>query len=103
MLLPQISRLLNQTVTVEPWIAEDYEGEPTYGDPTIIPARIEATPSRTLGIDGSEIPTYATIYTTAEIGERDRITLPDGTIRSVLSVARLPDRDGNFSHSEVKI
>lgn len=103
MLLPLISKLLNQTVTVEAWLGADYEGSPTYGDPVVVPARVEITPSRTLGTDGSEIPSYATIYTTAQIGVQDRITLPDGTVRSVLSVAQLPGGDGMFSHSEVKV
>ncbi len=102
-MIPQLMRMLNQTVVIERLVAEDYEGTPTYGPPETYPARIEVTPSRVLGINGSEIPTYATVYTDAEVGDRDRITLPDGTIRVAISVSRLPDLRGNFSHSEVKV
>lgn len=99
-----IGRLLNQTVQVEAYTGTDsFTGEESFSAAVTHPARIDYTPDRVLGHDGTEIPTYATIYIKAEIGEMDKLTLPDGTTRTPKKVARLYNGAGAFHHSEVHV
>lgn len=99
-----IGRLLNQTVTVEAYAGQNsFTGGESFGSAVSYPARIEYVPDRVLGHNGTEIPTYATIYVAAEIGEKDRLILPDGTTRTPKKVSRLYDGAGVFHHSEVHV
>lgn len=99
-----IKSLLNQTVKVESFEGEDsFTGEESFSFPVCYPARIDYAPDRVLGHSGTEIPTYATIYVAAEVGEKDRLILPDGTARTPKKVSRLYDGAGRFHHSEVLV
>lgn len=99
-----IGRLLNQTVQVEAYTGKDsFTGEASYSPAVTYPARIEYVPDRVLAHNGTEIPTYATVFVAAEVGEQDRLILPDGTVRTPKKVARLYDGAGVFHHSEVHV
>jgi len=67
------------------------------------PARVEIQPSQTYGKDGQVLPSYATVYTTAEVDTGDSLILPDGSVRQVISVTKAVDGEGTFSHSVVKV
>lgn len=99
-----INLLLNQTVQVEAYTGQDsFTGVESFAAAVTCAARIEYTPDRVLGMTGTEIPTYAVVYVAAEIGEKDRLTLPDGTVRTPKKVSRLYNGAGTFHHSEVHV
>ena len=100
-----IKRLLNQSIAVQSYLTTDTSPyhEATFSAWHTYPARVEINPGRSFGQNGEELGTYATIYTTAEVGPMDRITMPDGSIRQVISVSKQVNRDGTFSHSEVRV
>ena len=100
-----VLRLMNQQVAVSHYVlsADTFEHEPLYTAPVTVPARIEFTPSAAFGKDGNDIPSYAVVYTIADVRLKDKITLPDGTEREVVSAKRMHDRDGKFSHSVVTV
>lgn len=96
--------LLNQSVTLERYIEVDsFTGEEVFADAVTHDARIDYTPDRVLTLNGTEIPSYATVYLAVEVGERDRITLSDGVVRTPKKVSRLYDGRGVFHHSEVSV
>ena len=96
--------LLNQTVQVEAYTGKDsFTGEASFSPAVCYPARIEYVPDRVLAHNGTEIPTYATVFVAAEVWEQDRLTLPDGTVRTPKKVSRLYDGAGVFHHSEVHV
>lgn len=99
-----INLLLNQTVQVEAYTGQDaFSGDESFADAVTYAARIDYSPDRVLGLTGTEIPTYAVVYVAAEIGENDRLTLPDGTVRTPKKVSRLYNGAGVFHHSEVHV
>ena len=58
-----IKLLLNQTVQVEAYTGKDsFTGEASYSPAATYPARIEYVPDRVLAHNGTEIPTYATVF-----------------------------------------
>lgn len=96
--------LLNQTVQVEAYTGKDsFTGEASFSPAVTYPARIEYVPDRVLTHNGTEIPTYATVFVAAEVWEQDRLILPDGTVRTPKKVSRLYDGAGVFHHSEVHV
>ena len=96
-----ISLLLNQTVQVKP-LQEVIDGDTTYGEPVIYPARIDYDARRVLGRDGLDTTAYATIYLQAVVGEDDLFVLPgDSVERTALQVRTLYRGDGSFGHCEV--
>lgn len=100
-----LKRLMNQTIGLSRQVTDDNTPyhEKIYTGVSVYPARVEISPGRAFGRNGEEVSTYATIYTTAEVGVMDRVTLPDGSIRQVISVSKQVGRDGKFSHSEVRV
>ena len=97
--------LMNQQIAVSHYVYDEDSlyHEPMYTAPVTVPARVEFTPSVAFGRGGEDIPSYAVIYTIAEVHPMDKITLPDGTERSVISAKRMHDGFGRFSHSEVTV
>lgn len=100
-----IRRLLNQSVTVSHYVMGDntFDHESYYSAPITVPARVEFAPARTFGLNGEDITSYAVVYVETEVYPKDKLTLPDGTIRTVLSASRQHDGMGKFSHTEVRI
>jgi len=69
------------TVTIEPFISEDYSGSPTYGDPVEYKAKIERQERITRTLDQHTIRSRRLIYlytTYTGITTKDRLTLPAG-------------------------
>ena len=101
----QALHLMNQKIAVSRFVlsTDSFTHEPEYAAPVTVPARVEISPGVTRGKNGEMLAAYATVYTTADVQPKDRITLPDGTERSVISVLRAVDGCGRFSHSVVTI
>ena len=97
--------LMNQQIAVSRYVVNEESPyhEPLYAAPVTVPARVERQPGITRGKNGESLPSYATVYTVADVQPNDRLTLPDGTERYVISVLRAVDGDGRFSHSVVKV
>lgn len=102
-----VARWLNQTVHVSKSLGRDEFGNPKWGDPMPVKARVEGQSVRTVDVTGVEITADYTVLTQAVIGKEDRIWLPweDPTD---LDRARLPARirpapyfDGEIVFTEV--
>jgi len=98
----KISSLLNQTAVVYPakLIAD---GDLEYYDSVKVPCRIDYSIKRVLNQRGQEMPAIAMVYMEYPIQPQDRITLPNGMKRTAISVNKLFDGNGNYSHVEVYV
>jgi len=95
---------LRQTIQVAHYVTSSSPyHDAVYSVPLAVPARVEYQVSRSFGQNGKDLGTYAVIYTTAEVYPMDKITLPDGTVRQVVTARRVHDEHGVFSHSEVTV
>jgi len=96
--------LMHQQIGVRRNIADDsfYHDSLSVGM-QMYPARVEIQPGVSYGKDGRTLPTYAKVYTTAEVSVGDDLLLPDGSVRQVLSVLKAVDGSGVFSHSVVTV
>jgi len=96
--------LMNQLIGVQRNIADDsFYHTPLSVGVKMYPARVEIQPGVLYGKDGRTLPTYAKVYTTAEVNVGDDLLLPDGSVRQVLAVLKAVDGDGIFSHSVVTV
>lgn len=98
--------LMNQKIGLRRKITDDttfYHEQHTFSRMETFPARVEIKQSVSFGQNGTQIPTYATIYTIAQINKDDEIILPNGTVRTALSVEWAVDGNGAFSHSVVSV
>lgn len=100
-----VSGLMNQQIGVRRKIQDNitFYHEQIVSALELFPARVEIRQSLSFGQNGSQIPSCATIYTTGRINRDDDIILPDGTVRTAVSVEWAVDGDGVFSHSVVKV
>lgn len=94
---------MQDEVIREPYASQNGYGVASYGTAETIKCRVEHKPKiirRTGGGEASgtvqEIVSKATIYCAGVFGwgERDRITLPDGSQPLILQVHTSPDEDG---------
>ena len=97
-----IAGLLNQYVIVTPFVSR-VDGDATYGTPVTHACRIDYTIKRALNATGTEVTSTATVFIAALIGKEDKITFPDGTIKTPIGVNYGYDRAGVFGHSEVMV
>lgn len=103
--LPILS-LMNQKIGLRRKITDDstfYHEQHTYSEEEIFPARVEIKQSLSLNANGTQIQSYATIYTIAQVNKDDEIILPNGTVRTATNVEWAVDGNGEFSHSIVGV
>ncbi len=96
-MITSLRSMLTSTITVEPWSSQDVYGQATYGTAVSMAARISKAPKLVRADDGREVVAGSTAWVdpvSTIIGARDRVTLPDGTTPTVLSVERIPDERG---------
>jgi hypothetical protein len=101
---PALAALLTDTVTQAAWTgAQDVYGAPTYAAPVTLPARVQWVTRRITTATGEERTARAQIFfdSTATIGLRDRLTLPDGTTPPLQAVGAVYDELGGLSHWEI--
>jgi len=103
-----IGALLNQTVTVEPYLGSGSFG-PVYGDPVTAPARIEWAPKWVRDSDGNDVLSEATIFVGADfvaaagskVTYADDEPLPGNAV--VKAYARHYDGAGRVHHIELSV
>jgi len=84
-----ITSWLNQTIYVATKTGVDAFGNPTWGAPTAVKARVEGRMQRVVDTSGVEVVSDKQILTLTQIGQEDRIWLP-GEDTSDTSKARIP-------------
>lgn len=74
-----IANLLNQSIYVARFqsVSNDM-GDVTYGDKVLCRCRIDFGRSLVYGLDGTSVPSVATIYTDSMVGARDKLMIPFG-------------------------
>lgn len=98
-----LSMWLQHTVTVEPYLGSGAFGD-TYGAPVTVSCWVEASRKVVRDADGSEVVSGTTVYAQPGVTApaRSRVTLPDGRVTLVITVA---DRDSGAlplpSHTEI--
>ena len=107
---PFLRSTMTQTAHVATRTGASSSGDPTYGAPTAILARVEPTRKRIVNADGEEVVSSwaMTVVPEAVIGESVRIWLPGESptttlARVPLSVIRGIDEVGATSHWEVYV
>jgi hypothetical protein len=88
--------MMPDTVTVEPWVAQDGLGAPAFGPARSYRARVEVSPRLVRNLQGEEVVSTARVYlgTRDAVSERDRLTLPAGFTQTQPSIIRVsPVRD----------
>lgn len=98
--------LLRQTVTHEPFSAlgDQYGDSISYGSSTSMRARVTPTTERIVSYAGRDVTASCVAWIDAGdtvIGNRDRITLPDGSQPEILRVTRFADENGQWHHTKV--
>ena len=85
----ELSALMLQTVVWQPRASLNAYGEASFGAAVTVPCRIEQTNKMTLTAEGQEAVSTAQVYTdqVRGISQADQMTLPDGTIPTILTVA----------------
>ena len=80
MVMAAVQGLLDTTVTIEPWTAQDQHGIATYGAPQTVAARIEQGVYTVYGANGqSLVGKYKVLLgVPVMVDPRDRVTLPAG-------------------------
>jgi len=94
---------LIHTITYEPPTGRGLDGKTAYGTPQSRAARIDERSRVVLGPNGQEIVKTTTIFLDLNDGpvdEKGRITLPDGSQPTILSVDTPSDGEGPH-HIEV--
>jgi SPP1 family predicted phage head-tail adaptor len=94
-----------EVLVLEPFIAQDSAGNPTYGPGVLVNGRVEAEVSKRTNAPGEEQRAHSTVYLkpTSRLGRRlspgprDRLSMPEGfALRyyPIVSVQRLDDERG---------
>lgn len=96
-----IQGLTNQSITLKTKSAmPNVYGEYTYTSSTI-KARVSLRQKVVVNQNGEDVTSYAYAITATEVDYNDKLVLSDGKEREVINVNKVPDRLGNFHHSEV--
>lgn len=98
-----IDDLLNQTVTVAPWISNDPKGRPVYGPAVSYRARVQSNPKIVFNPSGQNVHYAGIVYVevSAVIDIKSQITLPDGSQPIIADVRPAYDRDGTLAYWRV--
>jgi len=93
----------NQTVTIEPFAGVNVYGEPQYGAAVQYSAFVQHRTRLVRDRTGQGIISTAQVYLdgSVNVGIQDRITLPDGSQPTILSIEALPDETGSTHHKVV--
>jgi hypothetical protein len=91
--------LMPDTVTIELPVSADMYSKTVYGPPTEYQCRIEQTNQLVRDQDGRERVTTAQVYLAVpvRIPLNARVTYPDGSKPSIMSVEAVQDEDGSYT------
>lgn len=95
---PDLRALMPHTITLRPWAGQNEFGEPTFGAPVTIQARVEQAVRLVRAVDGQERVSMVTIYLASPttIDPRSQITLPDGSAPPIMAITAIPDENGAY-------
>ncbi len=95
----RLATRLHQPVIVERWTGQDAYAKPRFAAPVTIMGQVSGVAQLVRSVTGSEVASNTTIVLPgdAAIGVKDRLTLPDGTHPTILSVNTVPDQAGNLT------
>lgn len=98
---PELVELMPDQVTIERRLGVDRYNTPTYGPIQTYQARIEHHTRHVIDRDGREVLSAArTILAVPdEIQSTDRITFPDGSTPTIITLDISPDERGRFNVS----
>lgn len=90
---------LRQPVIVERWTGQDAYAKPSYAAPVTIMGQVSGVAQLVRSVNGQEVASNTTIILPgdAAVTVKDRLTLPDGTHPTILSVNTAPDAAGNLT------
>lgn len=103
---PQLKATCAQTIYVAAISSVSSYGDPTYGTPAAVDARVEPDVREIVGVSGERMVTSYRVITEAAIAINSRIWLPgdssaDATLaRHPMKVTSFPGEDGNTHHYE---
>jgi hypothetical protein len=101
-----ITNLLNQSVTVAPWVSNDAKGRPVYGTAVTYRARVQSNPKIILSPSGQNVLFGGVTYVepAAIIKVDSQITLPgpDYAQPIIVDVRPAYDRDGAMAYWRVQ-
>ena len=89
--------MMPHTITHEESSSRNEYGKPNHGSAASYSARVVYKNDLVRADDGAEKVSkgYVWIQGTPSVTPQDRITLPDGTTPTILSVEEFPDEDGS--------
>ncbi len=101
------ARLMQQSVSVEPWISYDDTGEATYDTAVVYQCAVVGEMKVVRNAGGQEVPSSQQIYlmSNASLRPEDRLTLSTGDVGStesfainpkILAVGRFPFTRGQY-------
>lgn len=99
----EIRELLVQTLTVEPYQGRDVHSDPVFGPPVTYSCRVVYRRSMIRDNKGEEATSNVRIILPpeAQIGLKDRITLPDGSHAPIVAIEPGYDERGHPYHITV--
>lgn len=90
---PRLKRLLIHSIKIESHVGTNADGEEAYGEPVEYKARVEQRERWVRQPSGDLLQTRHTIWIDlADVKPSDRLTLPNGDVQAIFSVARVPGR-----------
>lgn len=94
---PDLTALLNQTVTIAVYTARDVYGTPAWGAGVEYPARVSGFVPLEQDTHDDAAPLSGVIHMDGNVpvAPGDRITLPDGSTPTIIRVDRFTDDDGS--------
>ena len=97
---PALQRMLNTTVTLEPYVSQDAYGMPSYGPAQTVAARVEWRIRRIVDMQGVERISRAKVFLDGSVAVqlKDRLALKDGTTPPILALYSPTERRGSAAH-----
>jgi hypothetical protein len=90
-----LADMMPHTVTWAAVSGLNSSGDRTYGAGVQLAARVQYASGLTRDVDGEEVVITHRVALTRAVAQHDRLTLPDGSVRTVRSLARAQEMDGD--------
>lgn len=95
--------LLQQQLSVKPFVSRDRYNKPVYGVAVLFAARLTFKPKLIRAADGQEKMSSGEAWLDVwpAIGLEDEVTLPDATVPPILRIDKLADTSGVPHHTVI--
>lgn len=100
---PELSALLQDSATIEPFASEDDDDLPTYAAGRAVTCRYRKRSQVRRDLDGEDYTTQGDLLIDGDdpVTRRDRVTTPDGEVVFVREVSKARDEVGAIHHTRV--